>query len=158
VTTWLYEQVHRVPEITDEEIAAMRKIQPVLRVRDSMMFRRIAGAELLHPRDVSCLWNADPIGDEFTCDCLDSTTVITQHHSSVFFKPSLAEVYAWIRFYLRDSWGMVRYFCLENPERIGGSSDFSCRCILIGPRLLERGDEFTLPNGSTGHKLVPIPA
>jgi hypothetical protein len=67
---WLYAHVHRVPKITNAQISRMRHIFPVLRDADSSMFRRIAGSELLHPKDVSFLWDAEPIGEEFTVHTL----------------------------------------------------------------------------------------
>lgn len=151
---WLYSKVRRVPEITDEQIAEMRHIEPVLRAPDSCMYRRIKGADKLHPRDVSFIWNAEPTGGEFAFDSLNATQIITQHHSAVFFKPSLAEVYAWIRVYLGDNWRAVRFFCMgDDVSRIGGSSDMSCNCTLLGGDLYERGDKFVLPSGAIGHKL-----
>lgn len=52
---WLYNKVQRVPPITDAQIAEMRHIEPILRLPDSCMYRRMKGADKLHPRDVSFL-------------------------------------------------------------------------------------------------------
>lgn len=150
--TWIFELVNRVPSISDAEISEMRHIEPVL--AEDGMFRRIVGVEKLHPRDVSFLWNAKPHGDLFTFEQLNITTIITQHHSSVFFKPSLAEVYAWIRFYLREQWNQVKFFCLESPERIASSTDFYCKCQIMGGDMLVIGDPVTFASGAIGHQLV----
>lgn len=151
---WLYEKVSRVPDITDEQIAEMRHIEPVLRSQNSGMYRRIKDVDTVDPRYQSFLWNAEPTGEEFTFDVLNQTEVITQHHSSVFFKPSLAEVYAWIRVYLGDQWNAVKYFCLHDPARVGASSDIYCFCTLLGGPVLVRGKEITFPGGGIGHELV----
>lgn len=135
---WLYDKVNRVPKISNKHVAEMRHIEPVLRV-DTVMFRRIAGISLKDPRNVSFLWDATPTGDEFTINTLNSTTVITQHHSSVFFKPSLAEVYAWIRFYMGKNWNLVKFFCLERPERMPAVTDYACHCLLMGGPILVKG-------------------
>jgi len=154
MSDWLYDKVNRVPPITDEQIAEMRHIEPVLKLPDSCMYRRIAGCQSLHPRDVSFLWNANPTGDEFTFEPLNITEIITQHHSSVFFKPSLAEVYAWMRVYMPDYWGLFRFFCMGEVRRIGASSDFMCQCDVMGGEMLVRGKEFIFPSGHVGHELV----
>lgn len=157
MSDWLYNKVRRVPEITDGQIADMRHILPVLRVPDSCMYRRIKDADKVHPRDVAFTWANEPIGGEFTAHSLNTTTIITQHRSSVLFKPSLAEVYAWIRFYLRDDWQAVKFFCMgDDAERIGGSSDVACKCVLLGGEFLEKGDEFEFASGVIGHKLRPL--
>jgi hypothetical protein len=153
MSDWLYDKVQRVPPISDAQIAEMRHIEPVLKIPESVMYRRIKDADLLDPRNVSFLWNAEPIGGEFTFDTLNVTEIITQHHSSVFFKPSLAEVYAWIRAYMPETWSRVLYFCLGEPTRIGGSSDFMCQCQVMGGRILVKGEPFIFPGGQTGYTL-----
>ena len=92
--THLYEKVQRVPEITDEQIADMLKIVPTLQYGN--MYRTIKGYKKLDPRNVSFIWDAMPTGREYTFHVLEMTHIVTQHRSSVFFKPSLAEVYSWI--------------------------------------------------------------
>ena len=151
---WLYERVQRVPSISDKQIALMRHIHPVLRVGESSFFRRIEGIEKVDPRTESFLWDAKPCGDEFTFDTSGQTTVITQHHSSVFFKPSLAEVYAWIRFYMGEHWPEVKCFCMGDAERIGASTDIWCKCVLLGGDEMVRGDRVRFADGSIGHYLV----
>lgn len=151
---WLYDKIQRVPAITDEQIAEMRHIEPVLRDGERQWFRRIKDARKLHPRDVSFLRDAEPTGDDFTFDSLNISQIITQHHSAVFFKPSLAEVYAWIRVYMPETWREVRFFCLRPAERLGGTSDLFCICDVMGGRALVRGPEFIFPSGAVGHELV----
>lgn len=151
---WLYDKINRVPDISDDHIAEMRHIEAVLKMPNSVMYRRIQGIEKLDPRDVSFLWNAEPVGGEFTFHDLNRSVVITQHHSSVFFKPSLAEVYAWIRFYMPEEWRRVMYFCLREPTRIGASTDFMCECELMGGKKLVDGKPIVFANGSIGHYLV----
>lgn len=155
---WMYDKVERVPPISDKQIKEMRHIEPVLKLPESCMYRRIANQDKLHARDVSFIWNAEPAGGEFCFDVLNSTTIITQHHSSVFFKPSLAEVYAWIRIYMPDSWRMVRFFCLklDSVKRIACSSDFMAECEVMGGKMLVKGKEVQLPGG-IGYELVTSP-
>jgi hypothetical protein len=148
----LYELVNRVPDISDAEIAEMRHIEPLLGADG--MFRRIEGADSLHPRDVSFLWNASPVGDPFTFDTLDRTEIITQHKSSMFFKPSLAEVYGWIRFYMKSDWNAVRFFSLGDYYRVSGETDVICKCIIMGGDLLVKGQPVRFADGSIGHYLV----
>jgi hypothetical protein len=148
---YLYEVISRVPVITDEQIAEMRHIEPVL--KDGMC-RRIKGIEKVHPRDVSFLWDAEPTGDEFTFDSLNMSTIITQHRSAVFFKPSLAEVYAWIRVYLPEEWRRVRHFHMGECQRLGASSDVFCQCLIMGGDMLVKGNRVTFPSGAIGHELV----
>lgn len=150
---WLYEKVRRVPEITDAQIAEMRHIEPVM-LSETGMYRRMARAATVHPREESFLWGAEPVGEEFTFDTLNRTTVITQHKSAVFFKPSLAEVYAWIRFYLGDEWRAVTHFYMGDAHRIGGSSDIRCDCVLMGGRKLVAGKPVRFASGAVGHELV----
>lgn len=128
---YLYEQVNRVPSITDEQIAAMKHIEPVVLGSDGW-YRRIPNANKIHARDCAFNWLDGTVGKGFQPGPLNQAEIITQHHSSVFFKASLAEVYAWILFYMPDSWKRVKYFCLGNGERIGTSCDFVSLCILIG--------------------------
>lgn len=154
MTKWLYDRIHRVPEISDDQIAAMRHIEPVLRDGESCMYRRIIGIGKIDPRRTSFLWDAKPHGREFTFHQLNMATIITQHHSSVFFKPSLAEVYAWMLVYMPESWGHFTHFCLGEPKRIGSSSDIMCECVVMGGEILYRGNEVTFANGEVGHQLA----
>ena len=154
MTDYLYSKVCRVPEITDTEIAEMRHIEPLLRVADSVMYRRMKDADKIDARNVSFSWDATPIGGEFTFDTLNSTTVITQHNSSIFFRPSLAEVYAWIRFYLGDQWRSVSHFCMGECRRLPGSTDVACDCVLMGGPILVAGGRVVFPSGAIGYKLV----
>lgn len=129
---YLFEMVERVPNITDRQIEEMRHIHPVLRKPDIYCYYyKMKDANLLDPRNVSFLWNAQPEGEVFYFSALTDTTIITQHHSSVFFKPSLAEVYAWIRFYLGENWNEVKYFCIGDYERIGSSCDMYAKCTIF---------------------------
>jgi hypothetical protein len=155
MSDWLYEKIQRVPAISDAQIAAMRHIEPVLRDGESGMFRRIIGIGKIDPKTTSFLWDAKPTGQEFTFHTLNISTIITQHTSSVFFKPSLAEVYAWLLVYMPETWGNVTHFCLGEAKRIGGSSDIMCECEVMGGQMLVRGREHMFPGGSVGHELVP---
>jgi len=136
---WLFDKLKRIPHISDAQIAEMRHIHPV--VKDGFGYRRIAGADSICPRSVCCIWDAQPVGDRFTFDTLNETTIVTQHKSSVFFKPSLAEVYAWIRLYFRKDWRMIRFFCLVDAQRISGSSDCVCQCKVMGGPMLTQGPD-----------------
>lgn len=151
---WLYEYVQRVPPISDEQITKMRHIDPLVKLPDSVMYRRIKDAGKIDPRNESCIWDAAPCGPEFTFDSLNRTTIITQHHSSIFFKPSLAEVYAWILVYMPTTWGNVRYFRLGDYERIGGGTDVVCKCEIMGGDMLVAGNPAAFANGSIGYELV----
>lgn len=155
MTDYLYDKIQRVPLISDGDISEMRHIEPVLAVANTAMYQRIKDSAKLHPRNVSFLWDAEPVGDLFTFDTLDKAVILTQHESSVFFKPSLAEVYAWIRVYMPEAWENVRYFCMGNMKRIPHSSDCVCECTLMGGRMLKYGDSIMFPNGETGYQLVP---
>lgn len=153
MSEYLYEKMRRVPTITDEQIAAMRHIVPVL--SDGFgMYRRIVGIDAIDPRTQSFLWDAEPTGEEFTFDTLNVATIITQHYSSVFFKPSLAEVYAWMLVYMPDTWNLFTHFCLGEAKRISRSYDVVCECSVMGGKMLVKGKEFVLPNGQIGHQLV----
>lgn len=150
---WLYSKVQRVPKITDEQIREMIHIEPLLKT-DSNMYQRISGVQLIHPRKESFLWDAKPVGKEFTFDQLNITEITTQHESGVFFKPSLAEVYSWIRVYMPDEWNKVKYFCMGEFKRIGGSSDIMCQCEIMGGKTLVKGKSFVSPGGQIGYELV----
>lgn len=151
---WLYDTIRRVPPITDDQINAMRHIEPVLQDPKSGMYRRVAKIQKVHPRNESFLWDARPTGKEFTFHALNEATIITQHESSVFFKPSLAEVYAWMLVYLPDDWNRFGYFFLGEPNRISGSTDCVCECQLLGGPLLYKGDQVVFADGSIGHRLT----
>lgn len=153
MTDWMYNKVQRVPPITDEQIAEMRHIEPLLRVENSVMYRKIRNSDRLDPRNVSFLWDAKPTGGEFTFDTLNTTRIITQHHSSVWFKPSLAEVYAWIRVYMPETWREVKAFCMGEAQRIGSSCDFMCHCEIMGGRVLVQGRPISF-GGPVMHELV----
>lgn len=150
---WLYELVNRVPSITNDQIAKMRHIEPVVKIPNSVFYQRIEGADKLHPRDVSCIWDRKPIGDPFTFHTLDITEIITQHHGGVFFKPSLAEVYAWILLYMPTEWTRVRYFCLGEASRIGSSMDIVCHCQIMGGKMLVSGG-VEMVDGLESHRLI----
>lgn len=155
MSDYLYEHVRRVPEITDDQIAEMRHIEPVLRIEH--MYRRIKNADAIDPRDESCIWNAEPTDAEpFTVGLLDSTTIITQHRSSVFFKPSLAEVYAWIRVFVPEHWNRIRFFYLGEAQRVPHSTDCWCECELLSGAVLVRGEPVMFANGEIGHKLERV--
>lgn len=151
--TWIFDLIHRVPDISDDQIAEMRHIEPVLQT-DGAMFQRIARASKLHPRDVSFLWNAEPEGELFTFHTLNMSTIITQHHSAVFFKPSLAEVYAWIRVYMPNTWHHVKFFCMGESKRIGASTDIMCECRVMGGGVLVRGNSIRFADGSLGYEMI----
>lgn len=148
----LFELVRRVPEISNSDIAVMRHIEPVL--RQGYMFRRIAGISSIDPRDSSFLWDAKPTGEPFTFSILNMTVIITQHHSAVFFKPSLAEIYAWIRVYMPMTWQQVRFFCIEDNNRIDGTTDVYCKCTVMGGDMLVEGKPVRFISGAIGHELV----
>jgi hypothetical protein len=135
---WLYNKVNRVPSISDEDLAEMvSAIKPVIRSRGSF-YQDMTWPDAPDPRHDSFLWHARPVGEEFAFHQLNQCGIITQHKSCVFFKPSLAEVFAWVRVFAGDNWRLFTHFCLESPARIGASSDFSARCTLCGgPRLFQ---------------------
>ena len=136
---YLYECVNRVPKISDKQIAKMRHIQPVLKDSETGMYRSIRGISDVDPRRESCLWNAVPTAGVFTFHQLNMATIITQHKSSVFFKPSLAEVYAWILVYFGKDWQRVTHFHIGQSERCGASSDIYSQTICMGGPKLIRG-------------------
>lgn len=150
---WLYDKVERVPTITDDEIDAMIHITPVL--EHNGMYREIKDIDRIDPRNHSFLWDAEPTGQEFTYEILNQTTILTQHHSSVFFKPSLAEVYAWIKIYMPNNWDKLSHFCLLDPQRVGSSCDMWCPCIIMGGPRLVRGNKFRSLSGDWGYQLIP---
>jgi hypothetical protein len=152
---WLFEMRRRIPPITKEQIAEMRHIQPLLRVGNGCDFQRVKDQDKLHAENVSFLWNAEPVGNEICFSQLDTTTIITQHESSVFFKPSLAEVYAWIRLHFADNWKHVGFFCVENPRRISGSSDCVCDTVVMGNKPLVKGRGQRMDSGAISYELVP---
>jgi hypothetical protein len=154
---YLYEMVKRVPDISDEHIAMMRHIEPVLKFEYGC-YRRIAGMDKIDPRNVAFNWDENPIGGEFAFDTLNQVEVATQHRSSIFFKPSLAEVYAWILFYLGDNWRFVRFFHMGEWKRCGGSTDVICNCTLLGGRILVKGKQIKFCDGSIGYQMEEVPS
>lgn len=148
----MFEQIRRVPEITDEQIAAMRRIVPCILQEDGM-YKEIEDADKIDARRVSFLWNAEVHGEPFTFT--NMATIITQHYSAYFFKPSLAEVYAWILFAFPQNWDKITHFCLGEPRRISGTVDCVCECMVAdGPKLV-RGEPVVFANGHIGYELVP---
>lgn len=125
-----------IPEISNEEIAAMRHIEPVLRVYGSDFYRRIEGIHSIDPRGVSFLWDAKPSGEQMVFHPLNLVRIMTFHTfgAPVLFKPSLAEVYAGIRRMLPD-WSGVRFFHLHSenmgPANVLGDCHW-CVCDLFG--------------------------
>lgn len=150
---YLYELVQRVPKISDKQVAKMRHIHPLFKGSNGM-YRKMIGVDKLDPRSVSFLFEQNPIGEEFTFDTLNSVEVITQHNSGVFFKPSLAEVYAWIMFYLGDNWNRVRFFHMGESFGAGRSTDVICKCMLLGGPMMVKGKEIRFANDSIGHEMV----
>ncbi len=155
MSDYLYDKMRRVPVITDEQIAAMRHIVPVLSDGHGM-YRRIAGIDAINARNQSFLWDAKPAGEQFRFDTLNVATILTQHYSSVFFKPSLAEVYAWILVYMPDTWHLFTHFCLGEARRISRSSDVVCECSVMGGKMFVKGKEIVFPSGEIGHQLTPV--
>lgn len=154
---WLFDKIQRVPKISNKQIAAMRHIEPVLQDEETRMYQRIKGIEEIDPRNVSFLWDAQPTGPLFTFQTLNIARIITQHKSSVFFKPSLAEVYAWILVYMPETWEQVTCFHISNVERISRSSDCVCQCDVMGGPMLKRGKESRSLSGAvTGWTLEPV--
>ena len=130
---YLYDKVTRVPEISDEQIAEMRHIHPIFKAGPNR-YQRIKGVDKIDARKVAFLWDAEPTGPEFFFDQLNEVEIITQHYSSVFLKPSLAEVYAWIRLYMPETWEGVRFFWLDidNYHRFSGCTNWYAPCYLFG--------------------------
>lgn len=120
-----------VPAISPEQVTAMRHIEPL--VMTPQGYCRIRGIDLVHPFNVSYLWNAEPVG--LALPVGSGVDIITFHHygAPALFKPSLAEVYASIMRYVRD-WRQVRYFYLHS-ENMGTESVIDgchwCRCTLF---------------------------
>jgi hypothetical protein len=146
---WLYSCVKRVPDISAEQIAAMRYIEPVVPVsKGSRWYRCIANGQTLDPHNVAFNWDVRTIGEPFVFGEDGEATIITQHKCAYFFKPSLAEVYAAILHQLPDAWQRVRYFCLDEVQQIPGTTDYYALCHLFsGPRLV-------VENGGSNGRLV----
>lgn len=125
-----------VPEISDEQIAAMRHIQPLLREPNTRKFARIKGIEAIDPRGVSFLWDAEPQREVLYFNSLDEIGIMTFHKfgAPVYFKPSLAEVYASIMRFVPD-WSRINFFCLNShnmgPQNVIGNCHW-CYCSLFG--------------------------
>ncbi len=125
-----------VPEISDEQIAAMRHIQPLLCEAGTRKFARIKGIESIDPRKVSFLWSAEPENEVLYFTSLNSITIMTFHKygAPVYFKPSLAEVYASIMRCVPD-WSGIHFFNLRSrnmgPQNIIGNCHW-CYCDLFG--------------------------
>jgi hypothetical protein len=150
-THWLYSCVKRIPDISAEQIAAMRHIEPVVPIsKNSRWYRRIASGQTIDPYDVAFNWNVTTIGEPFTFGADGEATIITQHKCAYFFKPSLAEVYAAILQQLPNDWQRVRYFCLDEVQQIPSTTDYYALCYLFsGPRLV-------VENGGLNGRLVPM--
>jgi hypothetical protein len=125
-----------VPDIYDHEIAAMRHIEPLLQVPGTAWYQRIKGIQDIHPRNVSYLWNAEPCGELMAFGPLGRVTIMSFHKfgAPVFFKPSLAEVYASILRFVPE-WKHVRFFSLRS-ENLGTANVIGdchwCLCDLFG--------------------------
>ena len=131
--TWAYSIPKIVPDITDEQIAEMRHIHPVMKEKElTCWYRHIKGAHKLHPRNVSCIWDMKPTGKRLAPHTLNEATIVTMHECSYFFKPSLAEVYAWIRFFMGDEWTRVKYFWINENQTIRlANMDVACQTTLL---------------------------
>lgn len=124
-----------VPKIRRKQVEAMRHIRPLLRI-DGSVYSPIKGIDKIDPFKTSFLWNAEPEDLKYLFPFSDSIEILTFHTyaATVFFKPSLAEVYASIRRFVRD-WSHVRWFCLEtsNLDRLNVIGDVHfVRCRLFG--------------------------
>ena len=150
---WLYDEVKPVPEITDAQIAEMRHIEPLIKSGEGM-FRRIKGAKTIDPRGVSFLWDAVPVGREFRFHQLNEATIITQH-TGYLFKPSLAEVYSWMRIQI-PNWKAFSFFCLGSPERIDRSTTCFCKCLVMGGKKRVKGAKMTLRSGVIANTLEVV--
>jgi len=150
---WLYDEVKPVPEITDAQIAEMRHTEPLIKSGEGM-YRRIKGSEVIDPRGVSFMWDAVPVGKEFRFHQLNEATIITQH-TGYLFKPSLAEVYSWMRIQI-PNWKAFSFFCLGSPERIGGSTTCFCKCLVMGGKKRVKGEEIVLPSGVSSYELQTV--
>lgn len=125
-----------VPEITDEEIAEMRQIKPLLREPDSCWYRRIRGIDDIDPRKTAYTWGAEPEGEAMAFGPLNKVEIITFHYYGApsLFKPSLAEVYASIKRFCPD-WKQIWYFSLKSDDLTSANCIGDChwcRCDLFG--------------------------
>lgn len=141
----LEQQVKLIPDITDDEIEEMLgQIVPVVyqdiggrhgqfRAVDIEDVDRRKTAYTWEPklgREVGLSWNG-----------FGTTSIITYHRWGYygFFKPSLAETLAQIRYVMTD-WKLVKFFCLDtNLFDSGNWRNFVvgqhhwCKCHLWGP-------------------------
>ncbi len=126
---WDQMKVNFVPDIGDAELSEMlAQMKPVMEVGGR--FREI---KMVHPRDDSFIWDPKP-GRlvQLYLGSLNSVDIITFHRSSIFFKPSMAEVMASIRRFVPD-WSPVRFFQVvpDSAVRIDGGHILA-RCRLFG--------------------------
>ncbi len=140
---WYTAQPIYVPKINDEEITKMRHIEPLLRVPNTCWYQRIKEQNMIDPRAVSFLWDAEPTGVQMAFSPLDQVSIISFHKYGApsLFKPSLAEVYAAIRRFL-ISWNDIRFFLLDSnldSQSIIGDCHW-CVCHLFGEKYYEATD------------------
>lgn len=104
-----------IQDISDEEIAEMRHIQPL--IKEDGLFWRIKGIDDIDPRGVSFLSGAKPTGAGLVSGMLNSVQIMTFHKYGApsFFKPSLAEVYAAIRRFI-PQWHDAKFFYLQDDD------------------------------------------
>lgn len=155
---YLYELVNRCPPITDEKIAEMRHIVPVVRDKDTFFYRLQKNGSVVHPRNQAFNWDESSCGEEFTFDELNQATIVTQHCCPYLFKPSLDEVYAAILSSFGDEWRRVRFFELlkDTVKNFGRTTDYYAECRVFGGARLVRGEQFLAADGSIGYSLVTM--
>ena len=132
-----------IPEISDSLVERMRShIEPLIPDSDAGSgYRRIKDVERIDARRQSFLWDAEPCGPRLVFEPLNQLQIITFHAfgAPVFFKPSLAEVYAGILRFVPE-WERIRFFALRadnlGADNIIGSCHW-CRCSLFGETPLE---------------------
>lgn len=131
---WNNTDVKMIQDISDEEIAEMQHIQPLIE-RVGLLWR-IRGIDDIDPRRTSFLWDAEPAGVGLIPGALNSVQIMTFHKYGApsFFKPSLAEVYSAIRRFI-PQWKEAKFFHLQDDNlsvsNIMGDYHF-VRCSVFG--------------------------
>jgi len=123
-----------IPDITDSRIAViLNRVKPVVETKPGY-YREVV---LVDPRGMAFLWDPKLVGEPLRLKALRRVRTYHTWGSPALFKPSLAEVCAFLQ--NQDLEGAT-HFCLEaddglhKPDACNSSGYHSGVCTLLGPR------------------------
>lgn len=154
LSSCLYNKINRVPKITREQVMEMIHIRPVLHGAGCFFYECGWDNGDPDPFNVAFLWDVKPVGDEFTFCDLNSALIIATTESSYYYKPTLAEIYAWIRVQAPDTWMLFSHFCVGEPTQFAGTVDYYMPVRLFGGPKLIKGEKL----GEDAYALIEDPS